>query len=66
MDEAIEAFASGAADSSQTSRQINPMALIGIHSFPAWRSTLKDSVKNKPASLLVLSLGKALNGIPQS
>ena len=35
----------------------------GIHSFPAWRSALKrDSVVNKPASLLVVSLGKALNG----
>ena len=36
---------------------------IGIHSFPAWRSAFKDSVTNKPASLLV-SLGKALGGIP--
>ena len=39
----------------------------GIHSFPAWCSAQKrDSVKNKPASSLVESLGKALNGIPQS
>ena len=36
---------------------------IGIHSFPAWRSALKG---NKPASLLVVSLGKALSGIPPS
>ena len=37
----------------------------GIHSFPAWCSAWKrDSVKNKPASLLVVSLGKALNGTP--
>ena len=37
----------------------------GIHSFPAWRSAYKrDSVKNKPASLLVVSLGKTLNGTP--
>ena len=37
----------------------------GIHSFPAWRSALKrDSVENKPASLLVVSLGKTLNGTP--
>ena len=27
---------------------------------------LKDSVKNKPASLVVVPLGKALNGIPPS
>ena len=31
----------------------------GIHSFPAWRPASRDSVKNKPASLLVVSLGKA-------
>ena len=39
----------------------------GIHSFPAWRSAYKrDSVENEPASLLVVSLGKALNGMPPS
>ena len=38
----------------------------GIHSFPAWRSAQRDSVENKPASLLVVSLGKALNGMPPS
>ena len=39
----------------------------GIHSFPAWRSAYKrDSVENKPASLLVVFLGKALNGMPPS
>ena len=38
----------------------------GIHSFPAWRSHIRDSVENKPASLLVVSLGKALNGTPPS
>ena len=27
---------------------------------------LKDSVENKPASLLVVPLGKTLNGIPPS
>ena len=36
----------------------------GIHSFPAWRSAHRDSVENKPASLLVVSLGKALDGTP--
>ena len=34
----------------------------GIHSFPAWRSALGKVVENKPASSLVVSLGKALNG----
>ena len=38
----------------------------GIHSFPAWRSAHRDSVENKPASLLVVSLGKAFNGMPLS
>ena len=38
----------------------------GIYSFPAWRSANKDSAKNKPSSLLVVSLGKALNGMPPS
>ena len=37
----------------------------GIRSFPTWCSALKwDGVENKPASLLVVSLGKALNGTP--
>ena len=37
----------------------------GIHSFPAWRSAQKrNSVENKPASLLVVCLGKALSGMP--
>ena len=37
------------------------------YSFPAWRSAPKrDSVENKLASLLVVSLSKALNGMPPS
>ena len=36
----------------------------GIHSFPAGRSANRDSVENMPASLLVVFLGKTLNGIP--
>ena len=36
----------------------------GIYSFPSWRSAHRDSVENKPASSLVVSLGKALNGTP--
>jgi len=33
---------------------------IGIHSFPSWYSAFK---RDMPASSLVVSLGKALNGI---
>ena len=36
----------------------------GIHSFPAWRSAFGEVVENKPASSLVVSLGKTLNGTP--
>ena len=38
----------------------------GIHSFPAWRLACMASVENKPANLLVVSLGKTLNGMPPS
>ena len=39
----------------------------GIHYFIAWRSAQKrESVENKPASLLVVSLDKTLNGMPPS
>ena len=38
----------------------------GIYSFLAWRSANRDSMENKPASLLVVSLGKTLNGMPPS
>ena len=38
----------------------------GIHSFPAWRSAHRDSVESKPASLLVVFLGKTFNGMPPS
>ena len=34
----------------------------GVYSFPAWRSAYREVVENKPASSLVVSLGKALNG----
>ena len=37
-----------------------------IHSFHTWRSAHGDSVENKLASLPVVSLGKALNGMPPS
>ena len=46
------------------SGQINDF-IIGIHSFPALRSSSKgQSVENKLASSLVVPLGKALSGIP--
>ena len=35
----------------------------GIHSFPLGAQQIRASVENKPASLLVVSLGKALNGM---
>ena len=35
-----------------------------MHSLPALRSAHRDSVENKPVSLLVVSLGKAFNGMP--
>ena len=38
----------------------------GIYSFPAWRSAKRNSVENKPASLLVVSMSKTLNGMPPS
>ena len=37
-----------------------------IHRFAAWRSANRDSMENRPASLLVVSLGKTLNGMPPS
>ena len=37
-----------------------------IHSFLAWCSAHRDCVENKPASLLVVSLYKTLNGMPLS
>ena len=38
----------------------------GIYSFSARRSAHRDSVENKAASLLVVSLGKALNRMAPS
>ena len=38
----------------------------GIHSFSAWRPVHRHSVENKLASLLVVSLVEALNGMPPS
>jgi len=39
-------------------------AVVGIHSFPACRSSLKrNRVEIMPLSSLVVCLGKALNGV---
>ena len=38
----------------------------GIYSFPDWAISTKDNVKKKLASSMVLSLSKALCGVPQS
>ena len=44
----------------KTSKKCNPrLPLLGAQHE-------RDSVKNKPANLLVVSLGKALNGMPTS
>ena len=48
----------------RSSRGFKKTLKNGIHSFPARCSAHRDSVENKPASLLVVSLGKALNGMP--
>ena len=37
--------------------------LLGIHSFPAWRSALKGHCGEQATSLLVVPLVKAFNGI---
>ena len=67
MAEWIRAPASGSVDwgFNSESDQTNDFK-IGIHSFPAWRSALKGTLWNKPASSLVVPLGKALNEIPPS
>ena len=66
MAEWYRASASGSVDLGfdSESGQTNDF-IIGIHSFPAFKH-LRDSVENKPASLLVVPLEKALSGIPPS
>ena len=38
--------------------------IIGIYSFPAWRSALQGQCGEQAASLLVAPMEKALSGIP--
>ena len=64
----VEASASQSVDLGFISQKSNQKTLKnGIRSFPVWRSAQKrDSVENKPASLLAMSLGQTLNGMPPS
>ena len=53
-----------AVDSGLISSRVKPMTLKLV--FTASLLDAQDSVENKPASLLVVPLGKALSGIPPS
>ena len=56
----VRASALGAVDLGLIPSRVKPMFFI--HSFPVWRSA-RNSVKNKPASSLVVPLGKAVSMI---
>ena len=59
--------ASEAVDTGLISSRVKPMTLKLV--FTAFLFDVqhqRDSVENKPASLLVVPLGRALNGIPPS
>ena len=58
----VRASASGAVNSGLIPSRVKPTTLKLV--FTAY--LLKGSVENKSASLLVVSLGKALSGIPPS
>ena len=63
----VRASAFGAVDSGLITSRIKPMTLklvftASMLSAQQW----KDSVENKPTSLLVVRFGKALSGIPLS
>ena len=64
----VRAFASQSVDLGFISQVESHQKTLknGIHSFPAWCSAHRNSVENKPASLLVVSLSKTLNGMPPS
>ena len=58
---------SGAVDLGLIPSPVKPMTLILVFTaFLLDVQHLRDSVENKPASLLVVPLGKALSGIPLS
>ena len=63
----VKASASGAADLGLIPSRVKPMTLKSV--FTASLLDVlhrRDSVENKPASLLIVPLGKALHGIPPS
>ena len=63
----VRAFASGAVDSGLIPTLVKPMTLKLVFTVSMLDAQhLRDSVENKPASLFVVPLGKALSGIPPS
>ena len=63
----VRASASGAVDFGLIPSQVKPMTvklLFTASLLDAWHK--RDNVENKPASLLVVPLGKALSGITPS
>ena len=62
-----KAFASGAVDLSFISSRVKPMTLkLVFTAFLLDAQHYRNSVANKPASSLVVPLGKALSGFPSS
>ena len=63
----VRASASGALDSGLIRSQVKPVTLKLVFTASLLGvQYLRDSVENKPASLLVVPLGKGLSGIPPS
>ena len=63
----VRASVSGAVDSGLIPNRVKPMTLKSIFTASLLDAQLqRDSVENKPASLLVVPLGKALDEIPPS
>ena len=63
----VRTSASGAVDSDLISSRVKPMTLELVFTVSMLDAQHeRDSAENKPASLLVVSLEKAFNGIPPS
>ena len=63
----VRASASGAVDSGLIPIRVKPITLKLLFTVSVLDAQhCRDSVENKPASLLVVPLGKALSGIPPS
>ena len=61
----VRAFASAAVDLGLNPSRVTQMTLKLVFAASLLDAQhLRDSVKNKPASLLVVPLGKALSGLP--